>query len=143
MRVTLRIRRYNPEKDAKPYWGEYTLDNCEPNDRGLELLHRVKWEQAGTVAFRRSCAHGICGSDARRINGVDRPACNELVMRLGEGDHVKIQVEPVAGLKVIKDLVVDMEPFFAHYRQVMPYVVNDTPVPADGRERLQTPEARA
>lgn len=75
MRVTLRIRRYNPEKDAKPYWGEYTLDNCEPNDRVLELLHRVKWEQDGTLAFRRSCAHGICGSDAMRINGVNRLAC--------------------------------------------------------------------
>ena len=143
MQVTLRIRRYNPETDAKPYWGEYTLDNCEPNDRVLELLHRVKWEQDGTLAFRRSCAHGICGSDAMRINGVNRLACKELVMRLGEGDHVKIQVEPIAGLKVLKDLVVDMDPFFAHYRQVMPYLINDTPPPADGRERLQSPEERA
>jgi len=143
MQVTLRIRRFNPEQDQKPRWAEYTLDDVEPNDRVLELLHRVKWEQDGTLAFRRSCAHGVCGSDGMRINGVNRLACKVLVNSLGSGDHVKIQVEPILGLKVLKDLIVDMEPFVAHYRQVMPYLVNDTPAPADGRERLQTIEDRA
>lgn len=142
MQVTLRIRRFNPEKDTKPYWADYTLRDVEPNDRVLELLHRVKWEQDGTLAFRRSCAHGICGSDAMRINGVNRLACKVLVKALGDGDQVKIQVEPILGLPVIKDLVVDMEPFFEHYRQVMPYFVNDLPVPEDGRERRQSPEER-
>ena len=143
MQVTMRIRRFNPEKDKKPYWGEYTLDNVEPNDRVLELLHRVKWEQDGTLSFRRSCAHGVCGSDGMRINGVNRLACKVLVNALGEGDHVKIQVEPMLGLQVLKDLIVDMEPFFEHYRSVMPYFVNNDPVPADGRERLQSAAARA
>lgn len=138
MRVTMRIRRFNPETDQKPYWAEYTLDQVEPVDRVLDLLHRVKWEQDGTLAFRRSCAHGICGSDGMRINGVNRLACKVLAKNLGEGEHVRIQVEPLLGLKVIKDLIVDMEPFFAHYRQVMPYFINDTPLPADGRERLQS-----
>jgi succinate dehydrogenase / fumarate reductase iron-sulfur subunit len=139
----MRIRRFNPEKDKKSYWGEYTLDNVEPNDRILELLHRVKWEQDGTLAFRRSCAHGICGSDGMRINGVNRLACKVLVNNISDADHVKIQVEPMLGLKVIKDLMVDMEPFFEHYRAIMPYLINDEPLPADGRERLQSPVQRA
>jgi len=143
MQVTLRIRRSNPEKDPKPYWAEYTLNDVEPNDRVLELLHRVKWEQDGTLAFRRSCAHGVCGSDGMRLNGVNRLACKVLVGTLGTGDQVKVQVEPMLGLPVIKDLIVDMEPFFAHYRAVMPYFVNDSPPPDDGRERLQSEEDRA
>jgi succinate dehydrogenase / fumarate reductase iron-sulfur subunit len=143
MQVTLRIRRFNPEHDKKPYWGEYTLDNVEPNDRVLDLLHRVKWEQDGTLSFRRSCGHGICGSDGMRINGVNRLACKVLVGTLSASDSLKIQVEPLLGLRVLKDLVVDMEPFFEHYREVMPYFVNDSPRPADGRERLQSVEDRA
>jgi succinate dehydrogenase / fumarate reductase, iron-sulfur subunit len=143
MQATLRIRRFNPEQDSKPYWAEYTLNDVEPNDRVLELLHRIKWEQDGTLAFRRSCAHGVCGSDGMRLNGVNRLACKVLVSTLGTGDHVRVQVEPILGLPVIKDLIVDMEPFFAHYRAVLPYFVNDAPVPADGRERLQSEEDRA
>ena len=140
MEVTFRIRRYNPEipgKD-KPHWQEFTLKDVEPTDRVLEMLHRIKWEQDGTLAFRRSCAHGICGSDAMRINGRNRLACKVLVKEVGS----RIQVEPILGLPVIKDLIVDMEPFFAHYRQVMPFFVNNSPLPADGRERLQSPEDR-
>lgn len=140
MDVTFRIRRLNPEipgKD-KPYWQEFKLSDVEPTDRVLEMLHRIKWEQDGTLAFRRSCAHGVCGSDAMRINGVNRLACKVLVKDLG----TKIQVEPILGLPVLKDLIVDMEPFFAHYRQVMPFFVNDTPLPEDGRERLQSPQDR-
>ncbi len=142
MQVTLRIRRFNPEKDSKPYWAEYTLEDVEPTDRVLELLHRVKWEQDGTLAFRRSCAHGVCGSDGMRINGVNRLACKVLVQTLGEGEALTVQIEPLLGLRVIKDLIVDMEPFFEHYRHVMPYFVNDDPPPEDGRERLQSPEDR-
>jgi len=138
----MRIRRFNPEKDQKPYWGEYTLDQVESNDRVLELLHRVKWEQDGTLSFRRSCAHGVCGSDGMRINGINRLACKMLVSAFGDSDDIMIQIEPMLGLKVIKDLIVDMEPFWEHYRSVMPYFINDTPLPEDGRERLQSPRAR-
>ncbi len=140
MEVTFRIRRFNPEVPGKnkPYWQEFTLRDVEETDRVLELLHRVKWEQDGTLTLRRACAHGICGSDAMRINGVNKLACKVLVRDVG----TKIQVEPILGLPVLKDLVVDMEPFFAHYRAVMPYFVNDTPLPADGRERLQSPDDR-
>ncbi|HRE47733.1 MAG TPA: succinate dehydrogenase iron-sulfur subunit [Aggregatilineales bacterium] len=140
MEVTLRIRRYNPDKDNKPHWGTYVLKDCEPTNRILELLHRVKWEQDGTLALRRSCAQGICGSDAMRINGQNRLACKVLIQEFG--DNPKIQIEPILGLKVVKDLVVDMEPFFDHYKAVMPFFVNNTtpPVNAEGqpRERLQT-----
>lgn len=139
MDVTFKIRRYNPEGDnPKPYWQEFTITDVEPTDRVLEMLHRVKWEQDGTLAFRRSCSSGICGSDAMRINGRNALACKLLVRDVGEN----IQVEPILGLPVIKDLIVDMEPFFEHYRQVMPYFVNDSQAPADGRERLQSQEEK-
>ncbi|MBZ0320919.1 MAG: succinate dehydrogenase iron-sulfur subunit [Anaerolineae bacterium] len=143
MKVKFRIRRFNPEVDKKPYWGEYTLDNVEPTDRILELLHRVKWEQDGTLTLRRSCAHGVCGSDAVRINGVNKLACKVLVKTLDLKDGGQVQVEPILGLPVVKDLVVDFEPFFDHYRTVMPYFMPATPRPGDGRERRQSPEDRA
>jgi succinate dehydrogenase / fumarate reductase, iron-sulfur subunit len=139
MQVELRIRRFNPEKDKKAWWGDYTLTDVNPTDTVLDLLHRVKWEIDGTLALRRSCAHGVCGSDAMRINGANALACKTLVSRLGDG---KIQVEPILGLAVIKDLIVDMEPFMAHYRSVLPFFINDSPPPADGRERLQSQEDR-
>lgn len=144
MQAKLRIRRFNPETDKKPWWGEYTLADVLRTDTVLDLLHRVKWEQDGTLTLRRSCAHGVCGSDAMRINGANALACKTLVKELGvKNDVVKIQVEPILGLRVEKDLLVDMEPFFDHYRSVMPYFITDAPVPADGRERLQSPEDRA
>ena len=144
MQAKLRIRRFNPETDKKPWWGEYTLQEVLRTDTVLDLLHRVKWEQDGTLTLRRSCAHGVCGSDAMRINGANALACKTLVKELGvKNDVVKIQVEPILGLRVEKDLLVDMEPFFDHYRSVMPYFITDEPVPADGRERLQSPEDRA
>jgi succinate dehydrogenase / fumarate reductase iron-sulfur subunit len=142
MQVQIRIRRFNPEKDSKPYWGDYTLDDVNPTDTVLDVINRVKWEIDGTLAIRRSCAHGVCGSDALRINGSNALACKTLVKRLGSGDSVKIQVEPILGLPMIKDLIVDMEPFMGHYREVLPYFINNSPVPADGRERLQSQEDR-
>lgn len=145
MQAELRIQRFNPEKDQKPWWGNYTLNDVNATDSVLDLLHRVKWEQDGTLTLRRSCAHGVCGSDAMRLNGANALACKVLVARLrnGSSDTVKIQIEPILGLKVIKDLIVDMEPFMDHYKSVLPYFINDTPVPENGRERLQSPADRA
>ena len=143
MQVTLRIRRFNPEKDQKPYWGEYTVQNVTPTDSILELMHRVKWEQDGTLALRRSCAHGVCGSDAMRINGVNRLACKILLKTLNIQDGATIQLEPILGLPVIKDLIVDFEPFFDHYKSVKPYFIAATDPPEDGRERIQSIEDRA
>ena len=136
MKVRVKIRRFNPEKDRKPYWGEYTVE-AEPTARVLDLLTEIKGYQDGSLTFRRSCAHGVCGSDAMVINGRNRLACKELVQDIGK----QVTIEPLRGLPVIKDLAVDMEPFFAHFRTVRPYLINDDPPPFN--ERLQSPEARA
>jgi succinate dehydrogenase / fumarate reductase iron-sulfur subunit len=136
MQVTLRILRYNPETDDRPHYETYTLE-AEPTDQVLDLMNRVKWDQDGTLSYRKSCAHGICGSDAMRINGVNRLACKVLVRDVG----TKIQIEPLLGMKVIKDLIVDMEPFFDHYRSVLPYLIKDEDPPEE--ERIQTQEERA
>jgi succinate dehydrogenase / fumarate reductase, iron-sulfur subunit len=134
MQVTLRIQRYNPDVDPKPHYEEYVVE-VEPTDRVLDALNQVKWYDDGTLTYRRSCAHGVCGSDAMRINGRNRLACKELIRDYGD----RITIEPMIGFKVIKDLVVDMEPFFASYRQMLPYLINDEP-PIARRERLQSPE---
>ena len=135
MQVTLRIFRYNPEQDKKPHYASYKVE-ADPTDRVLDLLEHIKGNIDGTLSFRRSCAHGICGSDAMRINGRNYLACKVLVKELGN----KITVEPMLGLRVLKDMIVDMEPFFEHYRSVMPYFVNDDPPPK--QERPQSPEQR-
>jgi succinate dehydrogenase / fumarate reductase iron-sulfur subunit len=135
MQITVRIKRYNPEEDRRPHWEEYQLE-ARPTDRVLDVLHEIKWETDGTLSFRRSCAHGICGSDAMVINGVNRLACKLLVRDLG----AKIDIEPIRGLPVLKDLIVDMEPFFDSYKAILPYFINDDPPPAG--ERLQSPEER-
>jgi len=136
MNVTLKIFRFNPEADKKPHYETYQLE-AEPTDRVLDLLEYVKGYYDGTLSFRRSCAHGMCGSDAMRINGVNRLACKMLVKDVGSD---KITVEPILGMRPIKDLIVDMESFFANYRSVLPYLVNNEPAPR--QERLQSPEDR-
>jgi succinate dehydrogenase / fumarate reductase iron-sulfur subunit len=138
MQVTIKIFRYNPEVDQKWHYETYSLE-AQETDRVLDLLEHVKGYLDGTLSYRRSCAHGVCGSDAMRINGSNFLACKTLVRDVGD----KITVEPLLGLRVIKDLIVDMEPFFDNYKKVLPYFVNDSPLPADGRERLQSQEERA
>ena len=130
-KLTLRILRYNPETDEVPYYKEHVVE-VEPTDRVLDALNMVKWYQDGALTYRRSCAHGVCGSDAMRINGVNRLACKVLVRDVGD----RVTVEPLMGFRVIKDLVVDMEPFFAQYRSVLPFFINDARPPE--RERIQS-----
>jgi len=137
MSVELRVLRYDPERDAKPHEERYTVE-AGPMDRVLDLLHRVKYEQDGTLTFRRSCAHGVCGSDAMLINGRNRLACKIRVDQLG---GKKITVAPLPGLPVMKDLVVDMEGFFAKFRSVQPFLQNDSMPPE--RERRQSARDRA
>lgn len=135
MQVTLRVRRFNPETDSESRIETYDVP-ADPMDRVLDLLHWVKWNVDGSLTFRRSCAHGICGSDAMLINGTNRLACKVLVREVGD----QITVEPLRGLPVNKDLLVDMEPFFASYRSVKPFLMADSPEPE--RERLQSAEQR-
>ena len=133
--LTLRIRRYNPEVRDDAWWDEFTVD-VEPTDRLLDALHEVKWHHDGTLALRRSCAHGICGSDAMLINGVNRLACKVLVKDV----MPRVTVEPIRGLRPLKDLIVDMEPFFAGYRSMLPYLINEEG--ESDTERLQSVEER-
>ena len=137
MTVSLRVKRYNPEVDTKPHWQDFTVEGVEGTDRVLDVLHKVKWYQDGTLTFRRSCAHGVCGSDAMVINGANGLACQVLMQDLGSTDLV---VEAIRGLPVIKDLVVDMEPFFAQYRSVLPYLIAGDPPGYE--ERYQSSEDR-
>jgi succinate dehydrogenase / fumarate reductase iron-sulfur subunit len=134
--VTFKIRRFIPEIDEEPHWEEYVV-SAYPTDRVLDALMKIKGEQDGTLTFRRSCGHGICGSDAMRINGRNRLACKTLIKDLGTGD---ITVEAIKGLPLEKDLVVDMEPFFAAYRAVKPFLITDGHEPT--KERLQSIEER-
>jgi len=137
MDVTIKIRRYNPEVADEPRWESYQV-TAEPTDRVLDALHKVKWDLDGTLTFRRSCAHGVCGSDAMRINGKNRLACKTLLKDVNPS--APITVEPIQGLPVLKDLVVDMEPFFDAYRSVMPFLVTTGNQPT--RERIQSQKDR-
>ncbi len=135
MQVTIDVFRFDPDKDQKPHFDRFVVE-ADPVDRVLDLLEKIKDYHDGSLAFRRSCAHGVCGSDAMRINGANRLACKVLVQDVG----TRIKVEPILGLKVERDLIVDMEPFFDHYKSVLPYFINDEAPPE--KERLQSPEAR-
>ena len=135
--VTLRIARFTPEDDKGVHWEDFTV-TMHGTDRVLDALHEIKWHVDGSLTFRRSCAHGICGSDAMRINGRNRLACKTLLKDLDISKP--ITVEPIKGLPVEKDLIVDMEPFFDSYKEVMPFLVAGGQEPS--RERLQSAEQR-
>jgi succinate dehydrogenase / fumarate reductase iron-sulfur subunit len=141
--VTFRIRRFNPEVSAEATWQDFQLD-IDPKERVLDGLHKIKWEIDGTLTFRRSCAHGICGSDAMRINGRNRLACKTLIKDIVSTDKngvtKPILIEAIKGLTVLKDLIVDMDPFFQAYRDVMPFLVTTGNEPT--RERYQSAEDR-
>jgi len=134
--LTLKIRRFNPEVSEDSWWDEFTVQ-ADPLDRLVEVLHEVKWRHDGTLTFRRSCVHGVCGSDAMLINGRNALACKILVKEI----EPRVTIEPIRGLPVLKDLIVDMEPFFDGFRSVLPYLVNDGGEPSE--ERRQSPEQRA
>lgn len=135
--VTIRVRRFNPEVSEEVTWQDFQV-TMFGTDRVLDALHKIKWEHDGSLTFRRSCAHGVCGSDAMRINGRNRLACKTLIKDLNLNEP--ITVEPIKGLEVEKDLVVDMNPFYQAYRDIKPFLIaNDKPE----KERLQSTEQRA
>ena len=135
--MTLHIERFDPETDPKPHVETYVVE-VDERDRVLDALHEIRWHQDGTLGFRRSCAHGICGSDAMVINGHNRLACTILIKDVGH----ELTIEPMRGLPVLKDLVVDMRQFFDQYKSVQPWLHAAEPPPGS-RERLQSPEQRA
>jgi succinate dehydrogenase / fumarate reductase iron-sulfur subunit len=137
MDFTLRIQRFDPEKDAAPHLETYSV-SAEPSERILDCLNRIRWEQDGTLAYRMSCGHGVCGSDAMRINGRCALACQKLVGGFQDG---RITLEPLPGFRVLKDLIVDLEPFFQKVQAVRPYLVTRSAPPDN--ERLQDESQRA
>ena len=137
MDVAFRIFRYDPRIDPEPRYQSYHIE-AEPTDKILDCLNKIRWEQDPSLAFRMSCAHGVCGSDAMRINGVCALACQKLVRNYGSG--LIITIEPLPNFPVIKDLIVDLDPFFAKHRAVKPYLISGTEEPA--AENLQSPEDR-
>ncbi len=133
--MKFRIFRYDPDKDAKPYMKEYDVP-LEPTDRMLlDALIRIKSIDE-TLSLRRSCREGVCGSDAMNINGKNGLACTTPVSELKE----PVELRPLPGLPVIRDLIVDMTQFFKQYHSIKPYLVNSEPAPE--KERLQSPAER-
>jgi len=135
MQITFKIYRFNPEHEgAKPGYKEYPV-STHPGMTILDALHEIKWQQDGTLTFRRSCRSGICGSCAMQIHGLNRLACETQIEPLMKKTIV---IDPLPGFKVIKDLAVDMDPFYENMARIKPYLINDEPPP--DRERLQSPE---
>ena len=129
------IERYDPDQDEKPYFKEYDIQ-LEPSDRMLlDALIRIK-SIDDTLALRRSCREGICGSDAMNINGKNGLACITKISDLKE----PVKLRPLPGLPIIRDLIVDMTQFFKQYNSIKPFVINNDPPPE--KERLQSPEER-
>jgi succinate dehydrogenase / fumarate reductase iron-sulfur subunit len=140
VKITLNIQRYNPETDTQPYYQAYTLD-VAPTDRILDALMQIKDTLDGTLAFRKSCAHGVCGSDGMIINGQERLSCKTLVQDVAEGEGATVQIEPLKHLPLLRDLMVEQDEFFARWRSVKPYlIVEEAP---KEKERVQSPEERA
>jgi succinate dehydrogenase / fumarate reductase, iron-sulfur subunit len=131
----LRIYRYDPDRDAKPRMQDYHVETDAHDRMLLDVLVKAK-AQDDSLAFRRSCREGVCGSDAFNINGKNRLACVTKLDELKE----PVEIKPLAGLPVIRDLIVDMTQFFDQYNSIKPYLINEEPRPE--RERLQSPEDR-
>lgn len=139
MNIILKIQRFNPDTDEKPYFQEFTVE-AEPNERLLDALMNVKRFQDGSLGFRKSCAHGVCGSDAMRINGKDALACKTLVKDVVENEGETVTVEPLRYLPVQRDLIVDQDQFFEKYKAIKPYLINDEAV--EKGERVQSQDER-
>lgn len=134
--VTFEIQRQDPDNGDEPYWDEYEVE-CERMDRVLDALMTIRGDKDGSLAFRKSCAHGVCGSDAMNINGQNRLACQTLLDDLGFPNTVTIR--PLPAMDTVKDLVVDMERFEQKMKSIKPYQIEKSRLPAD-EERTQSPE---
>ena len=140
MNVKLKIFRFDPKLDRQPHYDTFVVD-AEPTDRLLDCLNKVRWEQDGSLAYRMSCAHGICGSDRMTINGVSALACQKLVKDYPADKEILI--EPLSVFPVVKDLVVDMEPFFAAEKSVHPPDGISLTEADAGKEHPQTVKQRS
>jgi succinate dehydrogenase / fumarate reductase iron-sulfur subunit len=135
-KVTFRIQRFDPDKDDGPREQDFELE-LEPGITILKALNKIRAEQDPTLAFRYSCGSAICGSCAIRINGHARLVCKTQVSECLNGGV--LHVAPIGNLKVLRDLVVDMDPFLASLGRVTPYLVPDASEAAPEQERTQSP----
>lgn len=136
--IIFKIQRFDPEKDPNPYFKEYKIP-LTPGLTILEGLFYILENVDGSIAFRSSCRAGVCGSCGLNINGAYYLACETQAAAF---DSDVLTIKPLAHMPVIKDLVVDLEPFWAKYRSIKPYLVPGNPDP-DGVERVQTQDDRA
>lgn len=136
--LKVEIYRYNPETDEAPYMQSYEVDTQGKDLMVLDVLELLK-AQDTSIAYRRSCREGVCGSDGMNINGKNGLACIKALSECVTNN--KLVLRPLPGLPVIRDLVIDMSQFYAQYKKIKPYLQNDEPAPAI--ERLQSPEERA
>ena len=132
------IYRFNPEQDEAPYMQDYDFDTQGKDLMVLDVLGMLK-SRDPSISYRRSCREGVCGSDGMNIKGKNGLGCITPLSECVKGN--KLVIRPLPGLPVIRDLVIDMSQFYAQYKKIQPYLVNDDPAP--GIERLQTPEDRA
>ena len=139
MKVVLRIKRFQPEREEKTRTEDFEVE-IDPRSRVLDALIFVERRLDPSLTFRRSCGHGVCGSDAMVINGKERLACKTLVRDVAKADGDVVTIEPLRCLETKRDLVVDERPFFELYRSVKPYLAAGE-APA-GRERRQSPAER-
>ncbi|MBP6020516.1 MAG: succinate dehydrogenase iron-sulfur subunit [Burkholderiaceae bacterium] len=134
--VKFEIYRYDPDKDERPYMQKIEVE-LQPHDKMLlDAILRLKNDVDDSLAIRRSCREGVCGSDAMNINGKNGLACTTNLLDLKQ----PIVLRPLPGLPVVRDLIVDMTHFFDQYHSIKPFLINDQPPPE--KERLQSPEAR-
>ncbi|MFC3115228.1 succinate dehydrogenase iron-sulfur subunit [Cellvibrio fontiphilus] len=136
--LKVQVYRYNPETDNAPYMKTYEIDTQGKDLMVLDVLELLK-SQDESLAYRRSCREGVCGSDGMNINGKNGLACIKPISECIKDNTLILR--PLPGLPVIRDLVVDMTQFYDQYKKIEPYLQNDTPAPAI--ERLQSPEDRA
>ena len=136
METRFKIFRFDPGMDKEPRYQDYVV-SAEPGERILDCLNRIKWEQDGTLSYRMSCAHGVCGSDGMRINGSCALACQKLVK---DYEGAEVVIEPLPFFKVLKDLIVDLDAFLQGVAYFRPYLISATAPPE--KERKQTPEER-
>ena len=138
MNLEVSLYRYNPEKGKFPYMQNFSIEKPAKDVMVLDLLHLLK-ENDSSISFRRSCREGVCGSDGMNINGKNGLACITPLSDALKGN--KLELRPLPGLPVIRDLIVDMTQFYDQYEKIKPFLQSDLEEPND-QERLQSPEER-
>jgi len=135
-KVTFTILRYDPTKDKEPHYQDFQVELRRTGMMVLDGLNQIRWEQDGTLAYRRSCREGVCGSDGLNINGVNRLGCMTHIEDLKK----PVVIQPLPSLPLVKDLVVDMDDFLNKYFLCRPFLITKTPLP--DHEMIQSPEDR-